>query len=389
MKSQAFQHPLRILHLLSTYRWTGVAEPAVSVALWSERFGHEAWVAGIWGRSFEEEAQSRGARLAKEIPLTINYNPLAQWRLVQTVSEFCDRQAIDIIHAHLPHDHWIASLAIRRMKRRPPLLVRTYHRYEQPRTDPLHRWLFEKNTDAIITVSRAQEEMLGRTYPAARERVTVIHGGVDPERFRFDPEGRRRVRADMGEKPEAQVAGVVAHLGYNRGIQWLLAAVPAVVEAVPQATIWIVGQGELRDYLRRELKKSCYRRRVLLAGYRTEDLIDTYCALDVGLLLGLGSEGSARAALEMMATERPVIAVRKGALIDTITHGQDGLLVPENDTEALAKALTELLSDPERRRKMGQAARRKILASFTEEIRAQKTVELYRALFEQRRGAEL
>jgi glycosyltransferase involved in cell wall biosynthesis len=388
MESHAFQQPLRVLHLLSTYRWTGVAEPAVSLAVWHQRAGHETFVAGVGGRSFEESARERGARIATEIPLTLEYNPLRQWQLVRAIERFIRQHAIDVVHAHLPHDHWLAALAIRRVQDTPPVLVRTFHRYVAPRRDPAHRWLFERATDAIVTVSSAQGDMLRHAYPRVGGRIHVIHGGVDPQRFRFDPAARLRVRADMGEKPDAMVAGLVAHLGYNRGIQWLLAAAPTVVGTLDHATIWIVGQGELKNYLRRELKKEQYRRRVLLAGYRTDDLADTYSAMDVGLLLGLGSEGSARAALEAMATERPVVAVRKGALIDTITPGVDGWLVPENDVPALAAALIEALSDAERAKRMGQAAREKILSDFTEEHRARKTLELYEQLVaEKKRGS--
>jgi glycosyltransferase involved in cell wall biosynthesis len=378
MKPQAFQQPLRVLHLMSTYRWTGVAEPAVSLAKWVTQFGHDAWVAGIWGRSFEEEARARGVRLAKEIPLSLDYNPFRQAKLIEALREFCEAHHIDIVHAHLPHDHWIAALAFRWRHRTGPLVVRTYHRYENPRRDPLHRWLFEQATEGVITVSSAQQELLRRAYPGAR--LEVIFGGVDPERFRFNPEGRARVRADMGEKPGAMVAGLVAHLGYNRGIHWLLAAAPKVVEALPNATIWIVGQGELKEFLRNELRHPKYRRRVLLAGYRTDDLPHTYAAIDVGLLLGLGSEGSARAVLEAMATERPVIAVRKGALIDTISHGVDGFLVEEGDVVGLEQALLHLLGDPALARQMGRAAREKIVTSFTEETRARRTLEFYSQL---------
>lgn len=360
---------------MSTYRWTGVAEPAVSLALWHQKMGHETWVAGIWGRSFEETAAARGARLALEIPLSLDYNPWVQWKLIERVREFCLSRNIHVVHAHLPHDHWVAALALRPLGQRRPLLIRTYHRYEPPRQDPLHRWLFCTATDAVMTVSSAQRDMLQRVYPGVP--TYLVFGGVDPDRFIFNHEGRLKVRADMGEKPDSMVAGLVAHLGYNRGIQWLLAAAPAVLATVSNAVIWIVGQGELRDFLRRELRKSCYRRRVLLAGYRTDDLPDTYSAMDVGLLLGLGSEGSARAALEAMATSRPVIAIKKGALIDTITHGVDGLLVQENDVSSLSQALIELLGNPQRAREMGIAAREKIISQFTERQRAERTLDVY------------
>lgn len=357
-----------------------MAEPACSLVMHQRGLGCETQLAAIWGRSLEQEAMRRNVPLAKELHLVRRFNPLLLLADLHRIREFLQRNSIDLVHSHLLHDHWMAALAIRGMQQPRPKLVRTVHRYERMRRDPLHSWLFCDATDAVITVSTEQQGLIESAYPQVRGRVRMIPGGVDPFRFRPDLAGAGAVRADMGEKPEAAVAGIVAHLGYNRGLQWLLKAAPAVVEKVPEATIWIVGQGELKYKLRTELLKPIFRGRVVMAGYRSDDLPETYAAMDVGMLLGLGSEGSARAALETMASARPVIAVRKGALADTITDGVDGLLVPENNVTALSDALIRLLSNKPLARKMGAAAREKILAGFTEQIRAERTLELYKEL---------
>lgn len=333
----------------------------------------------IWGRSLEEQLGMRGLQLARDLDLARHYNPLALQRSIRVLRSFTSRNNIDIIHSHLLHDHWLAAMANRGVAS-PPRLVRTVHRYEQMRKDPLHRWLFEKQTDAVITVSTEQQEIIMASYPALAGRVEFITGGVDPEKFRPDTEGGMMIRNDMGERPEAPVAGIVAHLGFKRGHNWLLEAAPRVIDAVPNCSIWIVGQGELKHELRERVHEPQFRGRVAMAGYRTHDLPQTYAAMDVALLLALGSEGSGRAALEAMACGKPVIGVRKGALIDTITDGVDGFLVEENDVAALAAALTRLLSDRELARQMGAAARDKIVAHFTEQHRAKKTLELYERL---------
>src|SRR5690606_33655320 len=98
------------------------------------------------------------------------------------------------------------------------------------------------------------------------------------------------------------------------------------------------------------------------------------------LLLGLGSEGSARAVLEAMSTECAVIAVRKGALIDTITDGVNGLLVEENNVEQLSAGLIRLLGNLEEARRLGRTARQTILEKFTERRREEETWEAYTEL---------
>lgn len=359
-------------------RWTGVAEPAASLAAQQQAAGYEVWVGAIWERSLEEGLTRRGLRLARQLEIPRRYNPLAIRRDILRLRQFLIQEKIDVVHCHLLHDHWLAALAVRGIPRfKRPALVRTVHRYEPMRRDPWHRWLFAKATDLIITVSTEQKNLILHAYAEVEPRLAVIFGGVNPQRFKPGLPGAAAVRADMGEKPGAMVAGLVAHLGYNRGHKWLLRASVRVVEQLPNATIWIVGQGELKHWLRAELRKPQYQGRVLLTGYRKEDLAETYCAMDCALLLGLGSEGSARAALEAMATGRPVIAVERGALIDTIRDGVDGFLVHENDDEVLAEALIKLLSDNAACKTMGAAARQRILDGFTEEKRFEATEQAY------------
>src|SRR5690606_27870072 len=120
--------------------------------------------------------------------------------------------------------------------------------------------------------------------------------------------------------------------------------------ALPQAkrgVIWIVGKGEMKRELRAECLKPEYDGRLVMAGYRSDDLPETYSAMDFAMLLGLGSEGSARAALEAMAAGRPVIGINKGALRDTIADGVDGFRLNDNDVQGLADQPKQLMSDRE------------------------------------------
>ncbi len=80
--------------------------------------------------------------------------------------------------------------------------------------------------------------------------------------------------------------------------------------------------------------------------------------------------------LEAMAHGVPVVAARSGVLPDIV--GEGGITVPENDPAGLAKAIRELQRHPDRRRSLAQAARRRILQEFTEEVLARKTVEFWR-----------
>lgn len=368
----------RVLHLVSNSRWTGVAEPATSVALHQKSDGWAVWMACEWGRSMEERLLQLDVPLAKELQLPRRVNPLATLADVRRLRHFVRQHGIQVIHCHQLHEHWMAALALRRWQEgEAPLLVRTVHRYEAMRRDPWHSWLFAKATDLVITVSTEQTDLIRQAYPRARGNIETIYGGVNPDQYAPTEAGRIQVRGDMGEPPDSVVGGIVAHLGYNRGHRWLLEAAPAALAQAPRGVIWIIGKGEMKKELRRACSDPKYDGRLVMAGYRSDDLPETYSALDFAMLLGLGSEGSARAALEAMAAARPVIGINKGALCDTITHGTDGFLVNEGDVDALRDSLVQLMSSREKCEAMGKAARQKILERFTEGGRYEATKEAY------------
>lgn len=360
-----------------------MAEPATSLALLQTQMGHETWLGILWGRSFEQVAGKRGVRFARELEIPRRFNPLKIREDIRRIRAFIKRERISVVHCHLLHDHWLAALALRGLGDDKPILVRTVHRYEQMRRDPIHKWLFCTATDLLITVSSEQQSIISTAYGEAACKIRVIPGGVNAERFHPELSGEA-VRRDMGERPTAAVAGIVAHLGYHRGHDWLLAAAPKVAEACPRASMWIVGQGEIKYRLRAQVRDPKYHDRVVMAGYRDADLPETYAAIDVLLMLALGSEGSARAALEAMSSGRPVIGVRKGSLIDLIEDGVDGLLVNEGNVDELADALIRMLNDRDQMRRMGTRARQKILANYTEQRRAERTLAAYAEVAQQK-----
>lgn len=379
------ERTFRILHLASSERWTGVAEPVVSLAREQQDLGHEVWLACVPGQSFERRASQRGLRVLRQFYLDRRLHPLHFASDLVRIRRFVRNNAIDVVHAHLPNDNWLAVLALLGL-RRPFIIARTFHRWEPPRSDPFHRWLFGQRNDLTIATSRSLLEQFNGRIALDRKVARVVYGGVDYERFNPSISGER-VRREFSLPSQAPVAGIVARLTHGRGHRWLFRAVPLIARRLPDAKIFVAGRGPLKRPLRAEAASPRLRDHVIMAGYRRpRDLPETYAAFDVSLFLGMGSEGTCRAALEAMATGRPVVAVRMGALPEIVEHGVTGLLVEPDDAGALADAVVRLLTDREERERMGKAARRAVLERFTERQRAEATLEAYRAAWEARIG---
>ena len=122
-----------------------------------------------------------------------------------------------------------------------------------------------------------------------------------------------------------------------------MAAAALVVRAVPDARFLIVGEGELKEPLERQIKNLALERHVFLTGFRA-DALSLMKSFDLFAMSSV-TEGLGSAVLEAMACGRAVVSTRAGGLPEAVVDGETGLLVPTHDEPALADAIVELLQD--------------------------------------------
>lgn len=367
---------LRILHLASSHRWTGVAEPMVSLASCQQQQGHRVWLGCVAGHSLERRARERGLEVLQNLKLNRHFRPMQFLADLRFIRRFTQEQNIDIVHCHLLHDHWSSAIAL--LGRQSPALIRTRHSSGSPRGDLWHRWLFTRATNQTICISKESAQRCAKVFSRDAQHFPAIQGAADLERFcpGLEP---NILRDELGIPSDAPVAGIVSRMRSGRGLRWLLRAWPGVLEQVPQARLIIVGRGELKKWCRdSEIKKEIYRGSVHYAGYRKDDLPLAYAAMDVSLFLGLGSEGTCRAILEAMGCARPTIGARTGAVPEIIADGQSGLIAEDRSVESLVQKLVSMLSDRSRCEQYGQTARQRAEALFTEQARANAVLDVYR-----------
>lgn len=387
------QRPLNILHLASSHRWTGAAEPATDLAQAQQALGHGVTLACIEGQSFWKRASTRGLDLVGGLEFKPGANVRSFQRDIRTLRRLVTERNIDVVHCHLTHDHWLAAGALRGFSEKSggptrPILVRTQHRDIVPRTDLLHRQLFRKETQLMIAVSRSGRKKMIERLGLEPDHVAWIHGAVDLDRFNPDVD-RMINRTKWKMEPSTPVAGIVARMQAHRGHMALVEAAAPVLERVPDARFLISGRGEIREQIRQAIKAHPRRSHLLPVGYRKKDLVETYAAMDVSVLLAQGSDGTCRAMLEAMACGRPVIGVKLGAIKDTIRPNETGWLIGKPyGYKGLVDALVDALSNPERTREMGRAARRLMEAEYAQRHRAERTLEAYLSAIERYHGRQ-
>ena len=375
--------PMVVLHLISRYRWTGSAEPAVTLCATLAKAGVDARLCCIPGESLEREAAARGVSNFPYARLDRNYTP---WGILSTaggLARAVERESIDLIHAHTQHDHWLAALALSYFARRSCKLVRSHHEIRHIRAGRVWRRIFNRDTAMNLTPSRAAREHFIASGAMLPDKVRTIYGGLDLSRFRVSG-ATSAVRQAWGVPPEALLIAHLSHVGPDRRQSEMLEAFALLSDELPQARLVFLGQGNKSTV--RELKEVVVRRGLeARVGFSNDHASlhlpwpDQVAAADRVVVLAVGSEGSSRGVMEAMAMGRMVIGARVGVLPELIEEGRTGMLV-EPEPLSIAGALRASFADAAGAAAMGSAAAAVIRTRFRCERQAEEVQALYREL---------
>ena len=223
----------------------------------------------------------------------------------------------------------------------------------------------------VVAASEAIRESLVNDGGIAKPLVRVIPHGVNVEALRPDEPGP----PVEGEITTLPVVGVVGRLARIKGCHIFLQAARLVLDSGFEAMFAIIGEGEEETALRRQVRELRLGHHVTFSAHLPSRR-ELYRVIDVVVVPTLRG-GVGASALEAMAMSKPVIASAVGEVIEIVEERKNGLLVPEGDPGALARAIAELLRDQELARSLGREARRRVVESFSLSPMVQATRSVY------------
>jgi L-malate glycosyltransferase len=224
------------------------------------------------------------------------------------------------------------------------------------------------NSDAV------RDWLLSQGY--RREKLRVIRNGIVPESHRTP--SLRTIREELGIPQDAPLVGTVCRLSPVKALSDFVNAAAITLRQHPEARFLIIGDGEERIALTKQVQQAGILDRVIFTGFRT-DTAQILPQLTVSVLSSL-TEGLSNTLLESMSAGLPVVATRVGGNPEIIADGVTGILVPARNPEALSEAIGRLLSDSNLARQMGAAGRERIRQQFSVDNAVHQTEELYQDL---------
>jgi glycosyltransferase involved in cell wall biosynthesis len=281
----------------------------------------------------------------------------------------------DIFHTHLPRADFLGAVG-HCFASRLPWICSVHAIYSRSWSG---RWtlpLFDRiwrRADAVIAISQAVKDWLVQERQVPAGKVTVIHYGIEAERF-TQPQSTR----DSQDLRHRQlVVGTLGRLEPRKGHEILVHAMPDVLQQVPQAALRIAGHDPwgYGQTLQASIAESGVEEQVRLIGFES-DVPAFLHSLDV-FALASRSEGFGQVLIEAMAAGKPVVASRIAPLTEIVVDGDTGLLVEPENPKAFAEAIVWLLTHPNAAQHMGRCGQERVRHHFSAAQMAAQTLALY------------
>ncbi|MGH7408997.1 MAG: glycosyltransferase, partial [Candidatus Methylomirabilales bacterium] len=355
--------PVRLLFLVTTFDRGGAEKTIVRLARSLPRDRYAVAVAALQGRSGRIAADlATGGVPTHDLGMRGKLDLRGALRLRALLR----RERVEVLYSFLFHANLMARLVGGWCG--VPVRVSTERiaGWEGPVRRLLNR-LTAGLATRVVAVSEAVRDETARTLGVAPERVTVIPNGVSTREF-----------APASRPVEAPVIGCTGRLHRKNSHPTLLEAFAAIRQALPEARLFLVGDGPERGPLERAVARRGWGGAVTFAGEQA-DVRPWLHRMAVYVQPSI-AEGMSNSILEAMACGLPVVATRVGGTPEMVEDGVSGLLVPPEDPAALATALVTLLGDPARRAAMGAAGRERVARQFNETDMIRRTTAFLDAL---------
>lgn len=301
---------------------------------------------------------------------------------IKGIAGIIDSEKIDVVHATLEFSVLVGWLGIRRARRKPRLIGAIHTTLLRGLKEKIHdrliyQWIL-RQCDSIIFVCQKQADIWLQRYSFLRDKSTVIHNGIDLERFTADlsPETAADYLSRQGVPVNACVISCIAGFRPEKGHDLLIEAFSRLDESVH---LLLAGEGERLASIESLVANMGLTGQVHFLG-NVADVRPLLLATDITVLASTAVETFSIAMLESMAMGVPMVAPDIGGLTEAIVHDRTGWIYPVGDVDKLADLLHRGAGDRPKLKQMGARARELVEQRFSKVVMADSTSSLLRTV---------
>ena len=284
------------------------------------------------------------------------------------------KSKINILHLHNPTALFYGTLAGKIA--RTPCIIYTEHGrdFSSSFKVKIANSLLSRMVDRVVVVAEHGKRYLVEHEGVNEKKIIKIYNGIDSKKF-----GTRQevtlIRRELGITDDQSVIGIVARLDPIKNHACLIKAMKTVAARLPTAVLLVIGDGSLRTELESLTTNLGLQGHIKFLGARS-DIPELLSVLDVFVLSSF-SEGLSLTLIEACAAAKPIVATNVGGNAEIVKHQSNGLLVPSDQPEDLARAILEILPHDAKAKLMGEKGRKKFEEEFMLDVMVKKYEDLY------------
>ncbi|MFA6355709.1 MAG: lipopolysaccharide heptosyltransferase II [Candidatus Omnitrophota bacterium] len=362
---------MKIVQILPRLETGGVETGVIDLSQRLVKLGHNAVVISNGGE-LVEQLDAAGIK-HYELPVH-SKNPLTMLRMIPAVRKILRSEKADILHARSRVPAMIGYYAARGAG---VIFITTCHGYYSRKPfSKVMGW-----GKYVIAISQVIAKHMMDSFKVPFRRIKLIYRGVNLEQFKYK-------EPDESVK-SAYTIGIVGRLTPLKGHKYFLRAVAKVLKYFPGIKVLVVGDAPPgKEKYRQELEDTARRlglsRNTEFLGRRS-DIPDILAGLDALVLATIVPEGFGRVIIEAFASGVPVVATSVGGVTEIIRDGENGLLVPPEDPQAMSEAIVRILKDRALAKDIVRNARKDAEQKFNLDRMITETVRVYEEALEVKR----
>lgn len=323
-----------------------------------------------------EQLQQEGVEV-----ICLNRKPGRDWGVAKRLAAAANEKQIRVMHAHQYTPFFYAALAKAWHGARYQLILTEHGRHYPDvvsfKRKQVNRWLLSRYLDAINACCQFSADALARNDGFSRQQIEVIENGIQWERYQTHYD-KLALREKLGLNAQRKYIACVARFHPIKDHTSLLHGFAELAAQRADVDLLLIGDGPRRNELEQLVQQLGMKDRVKFLGVRS-DVADLLQAVDIFTLTSL-CEAASLTLLEAMASGLPVVVTDVGGNPEMVRNEREGLLVPRQDTKAIASALTRILEDSSLAHSMGQAGKHRVKETYSLARTIDRYHQLYRKL---------
>lgn len=272
-----------------------------------------------------------------------------------------DAEHYDVIHCNTPMGGIVTRLAARKARRKGTKVFYTAHGFHFYEGSPKWNWIvyypiekyFSHYTDTLITITQEDYKLASEKFHC---KVEHIHGvGVNEGRYFTITKHEKSVqREKMGFKKEQKIILCIGELNENKNQSMAIRMMHKIVKTYPDALLLLAGNGPLQQFLETLILQEGLQNNIKMLGYVT-NLQDYQHIIDLQICCSK-REGLPLNVVESMLSGNAVIAASNRGHHELIHNGENGFLVPQNDSEEMANRVLQIFKNEQLKKEIESKA---------------------------------